>query len=147
MQTLNDEAKERQAASIAHNVRDHIEMVLELLAGAPISPEVKQRLFNHIAEEEQGNIEKMNDILGAYPAPLPREYVVVRDHSQFLIDIIGGALPPAFALKLLHHFLEEHQEMLSLGREEEPVPSAATVVEGPMGPVLRLTLGSLRAKG
>ncbi|MEW6037595.1 MAG: hypothetical protein AB1648_05025 [Pseudomonadota bacterium] len=147
IQAMNDEALRGQASRIAHNVREHIEMLLELLGDTAISPEVKQRLFGHIAEEERGNIEKMNDLLADYPAPWPREYVVVRDHSQFLIDVIGGALPPSLSLKLLHHLLEEHKEMLALGREEEAPLPAPSVGQGPMGPVLRLTLGSLRTKG
>ncbi|MBI4511484.1 MAG: hypothetical protein HY698_17760 [Deltaproteobacteria bacterium] len=140
---MPSERSPTEASIIAHNIKEHVEMLLELEKVA-VRDDVKERLHRHIAEEERGNAERMNQILESHPPPIPRDLLLVRDHSLMILDILTGALPPAIGQKLLHHLLEEHNEIISLGREEaaRTPPERTAAMEA--RPVLRLTLGSLR---
>lgn len=131
------------AGTVAHNVREHLEVVMELLSGqSGVTEPAKARLLAHIAEEERANAERLNAILAGQETP-PRDLRLVRDHSQMLLDILEGAIPAPLGQRLLHHMLEEHAEFLALGREEA-AHAPAKIETGPDGPVLRLSLGSLR---
>ncbi len=131
------------AQILAHNVREHVEVVLELLSGTSgVSEAARTRLLAHIAEEERSNSEQLNALLVESGSPPPRELRLMRDHSEMLLDILDGQIPQPLGIRLLHHFAEEHTELLFLGREDNSV--APTPVESPGRPVFRLSLGSLR---
>ncbi|MFZ5508428.1 MAG: hypothetical protein ACOZCP_00105 [Pseudomonadota bacterium] len=133
------------AQSLSHNVRDHVEVVLELLGDASgVTAPAKARLLAHIAEEERSNAQRLNELLKEAGDPPPRELRLIRDHSEMLLDILEGAIPPGLGLRLLHHMMEEHNELLALGREEAPAGAASPGGAGRPGP--RLTLGSLRGR-
>ncbi len=134
------------AGTLAHNVREHLEVVMELLSGqSGVTEPAKERLLAHIAEEERINAQRLEALLlEANPEAPPPELRLVRDHSRMLLDILEGAIPPPLGQRLLHHMVEEHGALLSLGREE-PAPPGSRLEAGPLGPTLRLTLGSLRA--
>jgi hypothetical protein len=135
------------AGSLSHNVREHLEVVLELLGEASgVAPPAKARLLAHIAAEEKSNAQRLNELLKEAGDSAPRELRLIRDHSEMLLDILEGAIPPGMGLRLLHHMVEEHQELLALGREDAPaaVPAVAADVGTAAQPAPRLTLGSLR---
>lgn len=133
-----------QAGTVAHNVREHLEVVMELLAGqSGVTEPAKARLLEHIAEEERGNIQRLEGLLQEHGGTPPRELRLVRDHSHMLLDILEGAIPLPLGQRLLHHMVEEHAELIALGQEAE-APKAPEPEPGPQGPTLRLTLGSLR---
>ncbi|MBI4534205.1 MAG: hypothetical protein HY711_09710 [Candidatus Melainabacteria bacterium] len=128
---------------LAHNIREHVEVVLELLSGSSgVTEPAKARLLAHIAEEERSNTEWLNRLMQEMPGPPPRELRLMRDHSEMLLDILEGAIPQALGLRLLHHMAEEHTELLTLGREDTTAGrQAAEPIESP---TFQLSLGSLR---
>lgn len=124
---------------LAHNIREHVEVVLTLLSGnSGVTEPAKARLLSHIAEEERSNAEWLNRLMQEMGSPPPRELRLIRDHSEMLLDILEGAIPEPLGLRLLHHMAEEHTELFTLGRED-------TANRGPEElTTFQLSLGSLR---
>ncbi len=142
MKAINSATARNPAEILAHNVREHMEVVQELLSGqSGVTEAAKARLLAHITEEERGNAERLNTLIREMPAP-PHELRLIRDHSEMLLDILEGAIPQALGLRLLHHMLEEHTDLIALGREDANPDNGNKEVRG--RPTYRLSLGSLR---
>jgi hypothetical protein len=142
MTVVNSATSRNPAEILAHNVREHVEVVYDLLGGlSGVTEEAKARLLAHIAEEEKLNRERLNVLMSETDTPA-REIRLIRDHSEMLLDILEGAIPPALGHRLLHHVMEEHAELVELGRHD--TSSGGGGEEVPGLPTYRLSLGSLR---
>lgn len=94
-------------AEILHNIADHTETFLRLMSEQGLSPDLVNRMIDHIALEEQENSAALHELHGTNPSPLTQKLL---DHSFFLQKIMQDQTIPAdLKQELLGHFTEEHQ--------------------------------------
>ncbi len=92
---------------ILHNIADHTETFLRLMSEQGLSPDIVNRMIDHISLEEQENSAALEQLHSNDPTPLTRKLL---DHSFFLQKIMkDGSIPVDLKQELLGHFMEEHQ--------------------------------------
>ncbi len=106
-------AIEREFVRILHNVHEHIEHLRHAYSDA-VRGETKDLLRRHIIHEEQRNFEEATRLRERAGGYLDWELKVLQDHSTFIRKVAEGEeVDPQVGLRLLHHFEEEHEELLA----------------------------------
>jgi hypothetical protein len=108
-----------------------------------LSPDLVDRMIDHIALEEQENSAELQALHGSNPSPLTQKLL---DHSFFLQKIMKDeSIPADLKQELLGHFMEEHQTWQA---ELQPEVSIAPQTEAKSTPESRAwTVGPLWQQG
>jgi hypothetical protein len=124
---------------ILHNIADHTETFLRLMSERGLSPDLVDRMIDHISLEERENSAELQALHSSSPTPLTQKLL---DHSFFLQKIMKDeSIPVDLKQELLGHFIEEHQtwqaelqtEVNSVPQTQvESAPESRTWTVGPM---------------
>ncbi len=112
---------------VAHNLRDHIVTLREILERNQATGDARERLLAHMLREEEDNQRILAEELASAPPERKRLVEVALDHSRFFCDIVRGKeISAPLAKSLLEHFQEEHDQGL-LANPEPPARAGWTV--------------------
>lgn len=130
---------------ILHNIADHIIALRAIFERDAARGEARARLLRHILDEEQQNRRLLAQAALRAPPEQQRAIQLAIEHSHFLEDIIRGEeIEEGFALELLEHFQEEHDEGF-LSAAAAPAADDAAPPASQGASTRRWTVGSLRA--
>jgi hypothetical protein len=131
------EPQKAKLVRILHQLDDHVDALIDVLSGTTIRGGARQRLLDHIQQEEAQNLQEIQGMRGEGAEGTAPALDTLWYHSQLVTDIAKGQeMDSPMALKLLTHFAEEHEwlfDALGVQPERRGAPPRAN----------RWTVGSL----